>query len=129
MPTRTLARRQQLFGERPCEICKASYVPWYDAQAACSQRCAVRLAWKRGKFANRDRTGQVRGGKKSAQTKRARAIARVAMSMGGPVTDRDYALYRLGWKHCLQTNNGRWLLNKPKAKARMRRRVIAKKVA
>lgn len=124
MASMTLAQREHAYGHRICVIaeCGREYVPQWRGQEACGQSCAVKLGWQRGRYASRPPEAAAAGGRKAGQTKRRRAIARLAAELGSPVTERDYLMYRLGWKHCLVTNHGSWLKVRTKQKARLQRR-------
>lgn len=102
--TRSYQRR---FPLKPCAFCKVLYQPKTRKQAnnphaCCSISHSVKWRIARGVFAGQ--TLSSKGGRTSAIKRRAQARDRVAAAFGGPVTDRDLAMFTLGWKLSYDTH-------------------------
>lgn len=120
----TVENRVRWFGLRRCHYCGKEYAPWYKGQRFCSRSHGMRAAWRNGRFRNRKRANYSDIGRKAAWTKRRETMERVARRFHqGPITEREFAIYKLGWKQCMVTHQGHW--RREAKRAARRRREIA----
>lgn len=127
MATATRDQRRRWWGLRICVVCAHEYLPSWPKQVTCGHVCKVKRDWRQrgGQMTPKQKAARRRGGLRAAQTRRRQAIATLAAQFGEVVTDRDLAMFRLGWRHCQQTNHGSWLKDRGRQRGRLAMRAPA----
>lgn len=109
------AARRRLYGERLCAVpsCGKRFVPSNRAnatnpQATCSKSCARKLPALHGRCPFQRADVRAKASERAKVNSRLRRMRQVAAMVGQPtITDRDYEMFRIGWRMALDTQRGR----------------------